>query len=117
MSRKRLDDDVLDKLQRDTFDYFLKETNPRNGLVPDSTREGAPSSIGTVGLALAAYAAGAERKFIARRRYQARAHDTDSVSGDVPVRRGDADRGDAGVAVGAVAPQPDATLSPLEVKQ
>ena len=56
----------LDGLQRDTFDYFLKEANPRNGLVPDSTRPGAPSSIAAVGFALAAYAAGAERRFLTR---------------------------------------------------
>lgn len=66
MSSQTLGDDALDKLQRDTFGYFLKETNPQNGLVPDSTRRGAPSSITAVGLALAAYAAGAERKFITR---------------------------------------------------
>ena len=57
---------ALDKLQRDTFGYFLEETNPRNGLVPDSTRLGAPSSIAAVGFALAAYAAGAERRFMTR---------------------------------------------------
>ncbi|MGZ6295501.1 MAG: glucoamylase family protein [Candidatus Limnocylindrales bacterium] len=56
----------LDELQRDTFGYFLNETNPRNGLVPDSTRDGAPSSIAAVGFALAAYTVGAERKFITR---------------------------------------------------
>ena len=56
----------LDELQRDTFGYFLGETNPANGLVRDSTREGAPSSIAAVGFALAAYAAGAERGFISR---------------------------------------------------
>jgi hypothetical protein len=38
-------DKKLETLQRLTFDYFLKETNPDNGLVPDSTREGAPCSI------------------------------------------------------------------------
>jgi hypothetical protein len=59
-------DGVLDKLQLDAFGYFLQETNPRNGLVPDSTREGAPSSIAAVGLALAAYAAGAQRGFLTR---------------------------------------------------
>ena len=56
----------LDRLQRDTFGYFLEETNPRNGLVADSTREGSPSSIAAVGFALAAYAVGAERGFITR---------------------------------------------------
>ncbi len=59
-------DVALDRLQRDTFGYFLEQTNPRNGLVPDSTRAGAPSSIAAVGFALAAYAAGAERRFISR---------------------------------------------------
>jgi hypothetical protein len=56
----------LEKLQRDTFGYFLHETNPGNGLVADSTREKAPSSIAAVGLALAAYAVGAERSYIER---------------------------------------------------
>lgn len=59
-------DDQLEALQRLTFDYFLKETNPRNGLVPDSTREGAPSSITATGFALASYPVGVERKFLTR---------------------------------------------------
>jgi hypothetical protein len=66
MSRKTLGDDALDNLQRDTFDYFLKETNPHNGLVPDNTREGAHCSIAAVGLALAAYTVGAERRLLSR---------------------------------------------------
>ena len=66
MSRTSVSGDVLGKLQRDTFDYFLEQTNPHNGLVADSTREGAASSIAAVGLALASYAAGAERGFITR---------------------------------------------------
>jgi hypothetical protein len=32
MNHKTQDDDTLNKLQRDTFDYFLKEANPLNGL-------------------------------------------------------------------------------------
>jgi len=66
MSRPAMSDKALDKLQRATFGYFLKETNPANGLVPDNTRADAPCSITAVGLALAAYAVGAERGFIAR---------------------------------------------------
>jgi hypothetical protein len=66
MSSALPDDAALDRLQRDTFGYFLEEANPRNGLVRDSTREGAPSSIAAVGLALAAYAVGTERGFMAR---------------------------------------------------
>ena len=30
---KTSDDKMLDKLQHDTFQYFLHESNPRNGLV------------------------------------------------------------------------------------
>ena len=59
-------DRELEELQRLTFDYFLKETNPENGLVPDSTRQGAPCSIAPTGFALAAYPVGVERGFITR---------------------------------------------------
>ncbi|MCA1593741.1 MAG: hypothetical protein LC754_14050 [Acidobacteria bacterium] len=61
-----MSDRALNKLQRDTFGYFLKETNPANGLVPDNTREDAPCSITAVGLALACYVVGVERGFITR---------------------------------------------------
>jgi len=60
-------DKKLETLQRLTFDYFLKETNPENGLVPDSTRQGAPCSITPTGFALAAYPVGVDRGFITRR--------------------------------------------------
>jgi hypothetical protein len=56
----------LERLQRLTFDYFLNEANPRNGLVPDSTRPGAPCSITATGFALAAYPVAVERGFITR---------------------------------------------------
>jgi len=59
-------DKKLETLQRLTFDYFLKETNPENGLVPDSTRQGAPCSITATGFALASYPVGVERGFITR---------------------------------------------------
>ena len=54
------------ELQRITFDYFLKESNPKNGLVADSTRAGAMSSIAPTGFALTAYPIGVERGFISR---------------------------------------------------
>ena len=59
-------DTQLETLQRLTLDYFLKETNPQNGLAPDSTREGSPCSITATGFALAAYPVGVERKFVTR---------------------------------------------------
>ena len=60
-------DKKLETHQRLTIDYFLKETNPENGLVPDSTRQEAPCSIAPTGFALAAYPIGVERGFITRK--------------------------------------------------
>ena len=57
---------VMEALQRQTFDYFLHEANPLNGLVVDKTLEGAPASIAAVGLALSAYPVGVERGFMTR---------------------------------------------------
>ena len=66
MSRPATSGEALGKLQRDTFGYFLKETNLQNGLVPDNTRRDAHCSVAAVGLRLAAYRVGAERGFITR---------------------------------------------------
>ncbi len=66
MNTKQLSDDALVKLQRDTFGYFIHETNPHNGLVPDSTRQGSHSSIAAVGLGLAGYPIGVKNNFISR---------------------------------------------------
>ena len=59
-------DAELEKLQRETFGYFLHETNPANGLVIDKTAPDWPSSIAATGLALACYPVGVERKFMSR---------------------------------------------------
>lgn len=56
----------LDELQRKSFDYFLHETNPKNGLVRDKTQRGAAASVAAVGLALSCYPVGVERKLIKR---------------------------------------------------
>jgi len=61
-----LNDGGLGKLQRDTFGYFLKETNTENGMVPDSTRANSPASIAAIGFALATYPVGVERGFLTR---------------------------------------------------
>ncbi|HEX4124794.1 MAG TPA: glucoamylase family protein [Tepidisphaeraceae bacterium] len=57
---------ALAELQRQTFAYFLHETNPRLGLVADKTEQAGPASIAAVGLALAGYPVGVERGFISR---------------------------------------------------
>lgn len=56
----------LEKLQRETFGYFLHETNPANGLVVDKTAAGWPASIAATGLALACYPVAVERGFMSR---------------------------------------------------
>jgi hypothetical protein len=56
----------FDSLQRETFEYFLKEANPHNGLIADKTQPGAPASIAAVGLALSSYPIGVERDFMDR---------------------------------------------------
>jgi hypothetical protein len=67
MSTEKLTIDAeLEKLQRDTFEYFLHETNPSNGLVIDKTAANWPASIAATGLALSAYPVGVERGFISR---------------------------------------------------
>src|SRR5437867_6092855 len=57
---------LLSDLQSDAFKYFVNEVNPDNGLVVDCTKEGWPSSIAAVGMALSSYPVGVERKLITR---------------------------------------------------
>ena len=56
----------LQKLQRDTFRYFWRETNSDNGLIPDHTSAKVPASIAGVGFALASYPIAVERSFVSR---------------------------------------------------
>jgi hypothetical protein len=56
----------LEKLQHDSFDYFLHETNPVNGLVIDKTASNWPASIAAIGLALASYPVAVERGYMPR---------------------------------------------------
>ena len=66
MSKKLSTDAELIKLQHESFNYFLHETNPANGLVIDKTAVDWPASIAATGLALAAYPVGVERGFMSR---------------------------------------------------
>ena len=65
-SERVIVDAELEKLQRETFGYFLHETNPANGLVIDKTAADWPASIAATGLALACYPVGVERGFMSR---------------------------------------------------
>jgi hypothetical protein len=60
------DDATLDALQRAAFEYFLTHTHPRNGLVADTSRDGAPASIAVVGFALSVQPIGIERGWTLR---------------------------------------------------
>ena len=39
------DDALLERLQRAALGYFVELMNPRNGLVPDTSRDNSPVSI------------------------------------------------------------------------
>ncbi len=60
------DEALLHQLQRETFTYFLHETNPHNGLVREKTKRDSPSSIAATGLALFSYPVGVGRSFLTR---------------------------------------------------
>ncbi len=64
--REKISDTELEKLHHETFNYFLHEANPANGLVVDKTEADWPASIAATGLALAAYPVGVERGFMSR---------------------------------------------------
>lgn len=78
LSTRPADDDeaMLSTLQRVSFDYFLNETNPENGMVADRDRPGAPASIAAIGMALTAYPVGVARGYISRADARARVHTT-----------------------------------------
>ena len=61
-----MDDATLGNLQRAMFQYFVKETNPANGMVADNTRLGSHASIAAIGSALTAYTIGVERGYTTR---------------------------------------------------
>ncbi|HVS60381.1 MAG TPA: hypothetical protein VHE82_06780, partial [Gemmatimonadaceae bacterium] len=64
--REPTTDADLEKLQHDSFKYFLHEANTANGLVIDKTAPDWPASIAAIGLALAAYPVGVERGYMSR---------------------------------------------------
>jgi hypothetical protein len=59
-------DDVglIDAVARETFDFIWYEANPENGLVKDRSTPNSPSSVASVGFALAAIPIGVDRGWI-----------------------------------------------------
>src|SRR5258706_15599091 len=68
-----VDDELLDRLQRGAFGYFLDATNPANGLVADTSRAGSDASIAVVGFALSSYPIAVERGWLEREEAATRA--------------------------------------------
>jgi hypothetical protein len=60
------DEILLDRFQRAAFGYFLREFNPENGLVADTTRTAAPASIAVVGFMLSSYPVAVQRGWMDR---------------------------------------------------
>jgi len=60
------ENDFLDTLQYRTFLYFINEINPEIGMVKDRTTEESAASIAAIGWGVAAWAIGAEYKWISR---------------------------------------------------
>ena len=63
---KHSEEDELELLQKESFNYFLKSTHPTNGLVIDKTEPDWPSSIAATGFGLASYPVAVERGFMSR---------------------------------------------------
>jgi hypothetical protein len=62
-----LSEDALDRIQRAAFLYFVETTNPANGLIADTSRNGSPCSIAVVGFALSVFPVAVERGWIERK--------------------------------------------------
>jgi hypothetical protein len=60
------DIEMLEKLQSQTFNYFLKYLNPVNGLIADKSSPDSHSSIAAVGLGITSYVVGIERNLLSR---------------------------------------------------
>lgn len=61
-----LEKEMLDTLQRESFNYFMKEASSKTGLIIDKTQKGSPASIAATGMALSSYIMGVERDFVTR---------------------------------------------------
>jgi hypothetical protein len=64
--------DMLRRLQRCSFEYFINEVNPANGLILDKTAANWPASIAAVGMALSVYPVGVACGFITREQARTR---------------------------------------------
>ena len=57
---------LLNKIEQDTIQYFIRLSDKTTGLTRDSSRPGSPSSIAATGFALAAYAVAGSRGWLSQ---------------------------------------------------
>lgn len=60
------DEEFLNKIQHDSFLYFMKEYNPQTGLIKDSSRPGSPCSLAAIGFGITALCIGESKGWISR---------------------------------------------------
>ena len=60
------DTEMLDRLLCETFEFFRREANPTNGLLPDKTQPDSPASLASLGMGLSVYVVAAERQLLSR---------------------------------------------------
>lgn len=58
--------DLLNKIEQDTLQYFVRLSDKDTGLTRDSSRPGSPSSVAATGFALSALAIGGSRGWLSR---------------------------------------------------
>ncbi len=61
-----IDTGLIEKVSRDSFQYFLNYTPKKTGFVRDSSRPGSPCSIAGIGFYLAALPVAVEHKWLSR---------------------------------------------------
>ncbi len=74
--QKVIYEEFLDKVQKDSFIYFWELYDETLGLIPDSSRPGAPCSIAAVGFGLTAFCIGAERGWVQKNQVYLRIYKT-----------------------------------------
>jgi hypothetical protein len=66
VSFAQTDEQLLDRIEYDSISYFIREMNPANGLIKDSSRPGSPCSTAAVGFGLTSICIGESRGWIER---------------------------------------------------
>ena len=77
------EDELLDIIERKTFDYFWLEASPNTGLTKDRSMVYGAASTGAVGFGLTAMCIGAERKWITQKEAYDRVYKTLKALRDV----------------------------------